>query len=72
MCAHGLVRLERREGFHYDPMWFHGSIFSGVGPASHAAHPSPEWTFGPVTRRKKVHVVVSCRFIVPIIRGQLG
>lgn len=30
MCAHGLVRTERGEGSHYDPMWFHASIFSGI------------------------------------------
>lgn len=39
MCAHGLVRTEAGEGgSHYDPMWFHTSLFSGIDPASKRAH----------------------------------
>jgi hypothetical protein len=64
MCAHGLVRTEGG-GFHHDPMWFHASIFSGVGsPASHGS--SPEWAFGLVARRKGPHVVLGKSLGVPL------
>lgn len=39
-CAHMDLSALRGGGFHYDPMWFHASIFSGVGsPASHSSSP---------------------------------